>query len=42
MDTKNLSLKQVRWTQKLSHYYFPINYCQGKGNAAADALLKFF
>ena len=30
MDTKNLSFRQVRWAQKLSKYYFRINYCQSK------------
>ena len=41
MDTKSLSSKQVRWAQKLSQYYFQIDYSQGKANAAADTLLKF-
>ena len=41
MDTKSLSSKQVRWIQELSRYHFWINYCQGKANAAADALSKF-
>ena len=41
MDTKNLSSKQVRWVQELSQYYFQINYCQGKANAAANALSRF-
>ena len=41
MDTKSLSSKQVRWAQELSRYHFQINYCQGKANAAIDALLKF-
>ena len=40
MDTKSLSSQQVRWAQKLSQYYFRIDYCQGKANAAADALLR--
>ena len=26
MDTKSLSSKQVRWAQKLSYYYFQIDY----------------
>ena len=42
MDTKSLSSRQVRWAQKLSRYYFRINYRQGKANAAADALSRFF
>ena len=41
MDTKSLSFRQVCWAQKLSRYQFQINYCQGKANAAADALSKF-
>ena len=41
LDTKSLSSKQVRWAQKLFCYNFWINYCQGKGNGAADALSRF-
>ena len=41
MDTKSLSSRQVRWAQELSRYHFRINYCQGKANAAADALSRF-
>ena len=41
MDTKNLSSRQVCWAQELSQYHFRINYCQGKANAAADALSRF-
>ena len=41
MDTKNLSSRHVRWAQELSQYHFQINYCQGKANAAADALSRF-
>ena len=41
MDTKSLSFRQVRWAQELSWYHFQINYCQGKANAAADALSRF-
>ena len=41
MDTKSLSSKQVRWAQELSCYHFQIDYCQGKANAAADALSRF-
>ena len=41
MDTKNLSSKQDCWAQKLSQYYFQIDYCQGKANATVDALSKF-
>ena len=41
MDTKSLSSRQVRWAQELSRYHFQIDYCQGKANAAADALSRF-
>ena len=41
MDTKSLSSREVWWTQELSQYYFQIVYCQGKANAAADALSHF-
>ena len=41
MDMKSLSSRQVRWAQKHSRYHFQINYCQGKANAAADALSRF-
>ncbi len=41
MDTKSLSSKQARWAQELSRYHFWIDYCQGKVNAAADALSRF-
>ena len=40
-DTKSLSFCQVWWAQKLSHYYFSINYCPRKANGAADALSHF-
>ena len=42
MNTKSLSSRQVRWAQKLSQYYFRIDYCQDKANAATNALLRFF
>ena len=41
IDMKSLSSRQVRWAQKLSHYYFRINYHQGKANGAAEALSCF-
>ena len=41
MDTKSLSSKQVCWAQKLSHYYFQIDYGQGKANGAVDALSQY-
>ena len=42
MDTKNLSSRQVCWTQELFQYYFQINYCQSKANVAIDTLLQIF
>lgn len=42
MNTKNLSFRQVHQAQKLSQYYFQIDYCQGKANEAADTLFCFF
>ena len=41
MNTKSLSSKQICWAQKLSHYHFQIDYCQGKANGAADALSQY-
>ena len=41
MDTKSLSSRHVCWAQKLSQYYFCINYYQDNANVAADALLRF-
>ena len=41
MNTKNLSSRQVWWAQELSRYNFQIDYCQGKVNVDADALLRF-
>ena len=41
MDTKSLSSRQVRWAQKLSRYYFCIDYRQGNANGAADALSQY-
>ena len=41
MDTKSLSSRQVHWAQELFCYHFQIDYCQGKGNAAVDALSRF-
>ena len=41
IDTKSLSFRQVRWAQKLSHYHFCIDYCQGKANGAANALSHY-
>ena len=41
IDMKSLSSQQVCWAQELSWYHFQINYCQGKANAAADALSRF-
>ena len=41
IDTKSLSSRQVRWAQKLSCYYFQIDYCQGKANEVANALSQY-
>ncbi len=41
MDTKSLSSRQVRWAQKLSKYYFRINYRQDKANGAGDDLFWY-
>ena len=38
METKSFSSKQVCKSQELSRYHFQIDYCQGKANAAANAL----
>ena len=42
MDIKSLSFRQVCWAQKLSYYYFCINYWQGKANRAAETLSQYF
>ena len=42
MDTKSLNFRQVCCAQEHSHYYFQIDYCQGKVNTAENALLRFF
>ena len=42
IDVKILSFCQVCWAQKLSYYYFQINYYQGKANEVADMLSCFF
>ena len=41
METKSLSSRQVCWAQKLSCYYFQIDYRQGKANGAVDALCQY-
>ena len=41
METKSLSSRQVHWTQKFSYYHFQIDYYQGKGNKAANALFWY-
>ena len=41
IDRKSLSSRHVHWAQKLSKYHFRIDYCQGKANAAANALSRF-
>ena len=42
MDTKSLSLRQVKWAQELSRYHFRIDYGQGKANAVVNALSRFY
>ncbi len=42
MDTKSLSSCQVCLAQELCRYHFQIDYRQGKANATADALSRFF
>ena len=41
MDTKSLSSRWIYWAQELFWYYFRIDYCQSKANAAADTLSRF-
>lgn len=41
MDTKNLSSKQVYYTQKLLKYHFRIADCQDKANKVMDAFLSY-
>ena len=41
IDIKSLSSKQVCWAQKLSSYYFQIDYYQNKVNIVVDALSCF-
>ena len=41
INTKSISSKQVRWAQKLSYYYFQIDYYQGKANRAIDVLSQY-
>ena len=41
INTKSLSSRQVCWAQEFSQYHFQIDYCQGKANAATDALSRF-
>ncbi len=42
MNTETLSSCQICWAQKLSQYYFQINYCQRKANTTINALSYFF
>ncbi len=42
IDTKSLSSRQVQWAQKLSRYYFRIDYQQAKANGTADAFFQYF
>ena len=41
IDIKSLSSCQVWWAQKISRYHFQIDYCQKKGNRAANVLSCF-
>lgn len=41
MNIKSLSSKQVYWAQKLSKYYFRIDYCQGKAIRTDDTLSQY-
>ncbi len=41
MNIKSLSSRQVQWAQKLSKYYFRIDYERGKANGAVDALCQY-
>ena len=41
MEMKSLSSKQVRWAQKLSCYYFQIDYYQDKANGVIDTLSQY-
>ena len=38
---KSLNSKQTWWTQKLSKYYFQIDYCKDKVDGAANILLQY-
>lgn len=42
INIQSLSFRRVWWAQKLSWYYFQIDYYQEKTNGAADALSCFF
>ena len=41
IETKSLSSRPVYWAQKLSCYYFQIDYYQDKTNKAADTLSQY-
>ena len=41
IETKSFNSRQVCLAQKLSHYHFWIDYCQGKANGAADTLSRY-
>lgn len=40
-DIESRSLRQICWAQKLSKYYFWIDYCKGKANGAAHTLSQY-
>lgn len=42
IDTRTLNFKQVGWAQKLSWYYFWIDYCYSKANRIFNAFSKYF
>ena len=39
MTTKQLSCRQAHWSEFLSQFNFVIQYCSGKLNSCADALI---
>lgn len=41
VNTKSLSSQQVYWTQKLSQYYFWIEYYQSKTNRSTNIFFRY-
>lgn len=41
MDIKNISFREVQQAQKLSQYYFRIDYYQDKANRVANTFSKY-